>query len=215
LGSFADLDVSNDEDPSRVSQEREEIYQILATSFYPPVKGVTDKLWKNAISKWNPEGGEAIELNPLDLRLEYNRLFVGPGTLACPPYESVYRRDRPESERGMLMSTSVIDVKKRYGEAGIGISGNFSDLLDHIAVELEFMCFLCAKEVEARTSGGDDDIWKRRQAEFWKFHLNPWIGEFSESLLKNAKSPFYKAAAALLKEWFEVEGEAFSEYLGA
>ncbi len=153
-------------------------------------------------------------MNLVELRLEYNRLFVGPGALACPPYESVYRRDRPESERGMLMGPSVIDVKHRYNEAGLQISKNFSDLPDHVAVELEFMCFLCAKEAEAAALGADKAIWRNRQAEFWKFHLNTWIGEFSDRLLKNAKSPFYKALGMFLKDWFEEEGVTFSETFG-
>ena len=168
------------------------------------------RFWAKAISNWNSDAG-SIELNPLELRLEYNRLFVGPGAPACPPYESVYRRDRPESERGMLMGPSVIDVKKRYSEAGLQINKDFSDLPDHVAVELEFMCFLCAKEAEA---GADEEIWKRRQTEFWKFHLNTWIGEFSDRLFKNTKSPFYKASVMFLKEWFEEEGDALSEIFG-
>ena len=206
-------DVANRDKPLSISEKRAEMYQILATAFYPPVQGVAEKIWAEAISNWNPDTGN-IELNPLGLRLEYNRLFVGPGALACPPYESVYRRDRPESERGMLMGPSVIDVKNRYSEAGLQINKDFSDLPDHVAVELEFMCFLCAKEAEAASSGVDEEIWKRRQAEFWKFHLNTWIVEFSDRLSKNTKSPFYKASAMFLKEWFEEEGDSFSEILG-
>jgi TorA maturation chaperone TorD len=41
-----------------------------------------------------------------------------------------------------------------------------------------------------------------------------WIGEFSDRLLKNSKSPFYRALALFLKDWFEEEGDAFMETLG-
>jgi len=105
-------------------------------------------------------------------------------------------------------------VKKRYSEAGLQISKSFSDLPDHVAVELEFMCYLCAKEADAVASSADEAIWRKREAEFWKFHLNMWIGEFSDRLLKNSKSPFYRALALFLKDWFEEEGDAFMETLG-
>jgi putative dimethyl sulfoxide reductase chaperone len=193
---------------------RAEIYQILATAFYPPVQGTAEKLWSLALSQWKPEGTVPPELDFTELRLEYNRLFVGPGALACPPYESVYRRDRPESERGMLMGPSAIDVKRRYSEAGLQFNKSFSDLPDHIAVELEFMCFLCAKEAEAAVSSAVETTLKTRQTEFWKIHLNPWIGEFSDRLLKNSRSPFYKASALFLNEWIEEEGTALNRDTG-
>jgi len=94
---------ANSDEPKNVCKKRSEIYQILATAFYPPVEEIAERLWTHAISQWKPEDMKTVVLNPVELRLEYNRLFVGPGALACPPYESVYRRDRPESERGMLM----------------------------------------------------------------------------------------------------------------
>ncbi|MGA2875292.1 MAG: molecular chaperone TorD family protein [Nitrososphaerales archaeon] len=215
MGSFTDVArAANSDEPRIIAKKRAEIYQILATAFYPPVEEIAERLWTHAISQWKPEEVKTVVLNPVELRLEYNRLFVGPGALACPPYESVYRRDRPESERGMLMGPSVIDVKKRYSEAGLQISKSFSDLPDHVAVELEFMCYLCAKEADAVASGADEAIWRKREAEFWKFHLNMWIGEFSDRLLKNSKSPFYRALALFLKDWFEEEGDAFMETLG-
>jgi TorA maturation chaperone TorD len=184
------------------------VYQLLARAFYPPEAGIAEKLWSQAISQWNQNETKIVNLVPVELRLEYNRLFVGPNALPCPPYESVYRRDRPEAERGMLMGPSVLDVKRRYSEAGLVINKDFSDLPDHVAVELEFMCFLCTKE-ESASSDVDADIWKARQEEFCKLHLNPWIGEFTDSVLKSTKSPFYRASALFLKEWIEEEGEAF------
>lgn len=204
--SFADLEPSTISDSNDHTERRASIYQILATAFYPPEKETSEHLWTNAISQWWQEKVDPVTLELIKLRLEYNRLFVGPRAPLCPPYESVYRRDRPASEYGMLMGPSVLDVKRRYAEAGLVISKNFDDLPDHVAVELEFMCFLCKKEVEFSSSEDNGVVWRERQSEFWKLHLKPWIGEFSDRLQKSTAFPFYKALATFLKDWIEEEG---------
>jgi putative dimethyl sulfoxide reductase chaperone len=199
--------------PESTALQRSGLYNILASAYYPPQADLLGKIWKGAISKWSSEQNkEESELDLTETRLEYNRLFVGPNALPCPPYESVYRSDRSASELGMLMGPNVLDVKKRYNEAGLQIAQNFSDLPDHISVEMEFMSYLCDKEADALSKQKDERIWRSRQAEFWRAHLEPWIGEFSEAVLSNSRSVFYKAAATFLKDWIQDEGEFFKEY---
>lgn len=190
------------------ARKRADLYRILSESFYPPKSEVAEKLWVLAISKWAADSSEKFEPNSVELRLEYNRLFVGPNALPCPPYESVYRKERVDSEIGMLMGPTVLDVKKRYNEAGLEIAKSFTDLPDHIAIELEFMCFLCTKESESVASGADESIWRHRQEEFCKLHLEPWIEEFSSRVINNTRSAYYRAAAELLRDWIQEEGEA-------
>lgn len=201
--------------PEPTALQRSGLYKILASAFYPPQAGLWEEIWNNAISKWSSEQNKTgTELNLEEIRLEYNRLFVGPNALPCPPYESVYRRDRPASELGMLMGPSVLDVKKRYGEAGLQIAQNFPDLPDHVSVEMEFMSYLCSKEADAICSQEEDETttWRSRQAEFWRIHLEPWIPQFSKAVLSNSRSIFYRAAATFLKDWIEDEGEFFKQY---
>jgi putative dimethyl sulfoxide reductase chaperone len=196
--------------PGSNAIQRSGSYKILALAFYPPQAGLLDKIWNSVISKWSSEPDKAkTKLDLTEIRLEYNRLFVGPNALPCPPYESVYRTDRPSSELGMLMGPSVIDVKKRYGEAGLQVAQNFHDLPDHVSVEMEFMSFLCAKEAAALGEQEDDVIWRERQAEFLRIHLESWIPQFSESVLSNCESNFYRAAATFLKDWIQDECEFF------
>lgn len=169
-------------------------YKLLSLAFYKPSSD-TMSLWK-AIDDQTDESVQELEQ-------EYNRLFVGPGHVHCPPYESVYRRDRPEVEMGLVMGPSVIDVKRRYSEAGLVVSKDFKDLPDHIAVELEFMYFLCTNE--ARDVKEATEIWRERQSEFLVSHLLPWVSTFAEAVLINTTSPFYRAATNLLKEFLEDE----------
>ncbi len=205
--------MQQDSPESSTALQRSGLYKILAAAFYPPQVGLLEEIWNNAISKWSSDQNETEgELNLVEIRLEYNRLFVGPNALPCPPYESVYRRDRAPSDLGMLMGPSVLDIKKRYGEAGLQISQNFPDLPDHVSVEMEFMSYLCAKEADVLSRHEDVTIWRGRQAEFWRIHLEPWIPQFSQAVLSNSRSNFYKVAAIFLKDWIQDEGEFFKEY---
>ncbi|MFN2356106.1 MAG: molecular chaperone, partial [Desulfopila sp.] len=71
-----------------------------------------------------------------DLLVEYARLFVGPFELLAPPYGSVYL----ETGR-RLMGDSTIAVQHMYTNAGLTL--DVQEAPDHIALELEFMHYLC------------------------------------------------------------------------
>ncbi|HYW01486.1 MAG TPA: molecular chaperone TorD family protein [Candidatus Acidoferrum sp.] len=146
-----------------------------------------------------------------DLTKEYLRLFVGPGHVKCPPYESIYRQDRPLLEKGLVMGPSTADVRRRYAEADLVLAKNFNDLPDHIAVEMEFMHFLCAEELRALEEGNPQESAKRRemQEEFLKEHLEPWVDRFAECILRSTSSSFHKSAANLLKTFVKNESEQF------
>lgn len=202
IGTGRAIDYDN---PGTVARMRSDTYRVLSLVFYPPVNGTIETIWKSLSSDYSDELSDPVNLDPLALRLEYNRLFVGPGELRCPPYESVYSKDRPESDFGMLMSPGVIDVKKRYAEAGLEISKHFSDLPDHVSVELEFMCFLCMKEAESVVAGSNVDLWRTRQIEFLKIHLEPWVQQFTDLILRNTRNAFYRASARCLKVWIGEE----------
>ena len=140
----------------------------------------------------------------LKLELEYNRLFVGPGRLPCPPYESVHRKDTAEHEVGMVMGPSTRDALRRYAEAGFSVNPNFRDIPDHLQVELQFMYILCEKELEM---AGEAELWQRRYDDFVKLHLTPWIPSFADCVERKTESPFYKSAARLLREFIAKEIE--------
>lgn len=125
------------------TEERATVYRILSMAFCRPTDA-TNQIWNalNRLESVHQEKSGCTSPSELDLKaltFEYNRLFVGPERLPAPPYESVHRKDRSEMEIGMVLGPSVLDVKRRYAEAGVAVSGNFRDLPDHITVELEFI----------------------------------------------------------------------------
>jgi TorA maturation chaperone TorD len=105
---------------------------------------------------------------------EYVRLFlVKP---AAPFYQSFYM-DPAGHARGLIVS----QLEREYAEAGLALSPTLKDLPDHIAVELEFMSFLCGEEVrawEAKDVGGSSQA-RERQRAFLGQHLGRWFPQFS------------------------------------
>ena len=200
---------------------RSNIYAILALAFSKP-KDEVEKLY-SAILEANESLGlsetaasESLDpghLSVSDLTKEHLRLFVGPGHVHCPPYESVVRKDRPKPDRGLVMGPSTADVRRRYAAAGLGVSKSYTDLPDHIAAEMEFMHFLCAEESKFRQQGNDEEARKRRimEQEFLNDHIEPWAPAFADCVLMATNSSFYKATAKLLQEFTKIEVEYFRE----
>ena len=130
--------------------------------------------------------GRGNEIN--DLCVDFARLFVGPYALLSPPYGSVYL----EGER-KVMGNSTMDVRMRYGDAGLELAADFKEPPDHIAAELEFMYYLSFKEVEAFSNSNIETAigFIQKQKSFLEDHLMAWMPEFINSIIKYAESPFY------------------------
>ncbi len=205
---------------SKVTEEyefRANVYGILALAFSPPKKE-SGKLYEAILQAHQSLGANdrsignensTQDLSVAPLSKEYLRLFVGPGRVPCPPYESVHRQDRPILEKGLVMGPSTADVRHRYAEAGLVMPKNFTDLPDHIAVEMEFMHFLCAEELKDIGQGNSEESTRRKkmEQEFLKEHLEPWVERFADCVLKSTNSSFYRSAAELLKAFVKNESE--------
>ena len=135
---------------------------------------------------------------------EYRRRFLGPLPPYIIPVESVYKQwsNDPEcslplaGEKGYLMGDPAIDMIKRYQAHGIVIPDNYSSMPDHIALELEYMSFLCRNASD------------REQSEFLESHID-WIDDLASDIYKTADSVFYSAAIQITKPYIK---SALQEY---
>ncbi|MEK6672338.1 MAG: molecular chaperone TorD family protein [Nitrospirota bacterium] len=131
------------------------------------------------------KGGDAYSR----LKDEYRRLFLGPMPPYLVPVESVYKKwaNDPECSlplagaKGYLMGDPAIDMIKRYQAHGIVIPDKYSSMPDHIALELEYMSFLCNNEYE------------EEQRDFIHSHLD-WIDDLKDDIYKTGQSGFYTTA---------------------
>lgn len=188
-------------------------YRALATAFYfpsPDLSSVVQEL-RDALASLGVNLFEE-DLSTLEMCLaenkavpelvqEYCKLFYGPAKLLAPPYESIYR------DGGVTMGESTLSVIKAYSEAGVAVSQDFKNLPDHVAAELEFMYYLCAKEVEAFKK---EDLRGARhylllQKLFLKEHLTQWLPQFSKRVEENGTNDVYPRFARIAAGFAEID----------
>lgn len=107
-----------------------------------------------------------------------------------PPYESVWRTDRPRLAQGTVMGPAAAAVKALYGEIGLRVRDDAHELPDHIAIELEALTVALGRvdsEGAARSLLQD--------------HLAIWLPPFCGRVDSMAAHPFYRALAAGTPEW--------------
>jgi TorA maturation chaperone TorD len=126
----------------------------------------------------------ALALEQDQLSAEYERLFVGPTAIPCPPYEAVWRTDRPKHEQGTVMGNSTLQLKQLYSNLGLQLRPDQTELADHIAVELEALAYAWCI--------GDSE-----QANCLIGHLQDWLPAFCESVLANSRAEFYRNLAEI------------------
>ena len=108
-------------------------------------------------------------------------------------FESIYKE-------GKLFQESTFQIARLYRDAGLEWVSEFQLPPDHIAMELEFMAYLCFCETEGvRTGDREKEEYARRlQTEVLKKHLRPFGLAFSERMEKHAKTDFYRLVARVL-----------------
>ncbi|MEE9250669.1 MAG: molecular chaperone TorD family protein [Alphaproteobacteria bacterium] len=143
-----------------------------------------------------------------DLAVEYTRLFVGPGK-HIPPYESVQRE-------GTLWGGTTRDVAAFVERCGFAYDPGYRGLPDHISVELEFMHELTRREAAAWTRGDEAEARRclRIEREFLHDHLVRWAPEFSDKVVAETRTPFYKELAALTGDFIRRDDEDVARRIG-
>ncbi|CAA7602589.1 Nitrate reductase delta subunit [Acididesulfobacillus acetoxydans] len=128
----------------------------------------------------------ALTRERASLRQEYERLFVGPGPVPCPPYEAVWHTDRPRHEEGMVTGEATEEVLRLYASLGLRVRSGASELPDHLAIELEALAY--AWKTGASTAEADLLLGA---------HLACWLPPFCASVIGRTELTFYKSLATL------------------
>lgn len=129
---------------------------------------------------------------PLDLLVEYTRLFIGPAKMMAPPYSSLYF-----GSEYTLMNDETYWVMNFYERMGLRYDEKIKDVPDHVAIETEFlyyMIFLETKAFQKKDLKKAKRTW-RNQSEFFNKHYKKWVPEFCKKITENTKSEYYKLLA--------------------
>lgn len=129
----------------------------------------------------------------LQLLDEYERLFVGPGSVPCPPYESMWRQDVPAHLRQSLMGPCTEDLRRLYAELGLNLAPASGELPDHVAVEFEACAFALRSPETLPVAGA-----------LLASHLTVWLPAFCRKVAQESAQPLYQELATLTADWLAV-----------
>jgi putative dimethyl sulfoxide reductase chaperone len=198
-----------------VSDERQELIllgQFLAYSFRRPpaaneLAGLVDLLTELPMAPANPDmaqgatllaeyAGQARGTTPdhaaAALREDWEVLFEGPGPIAAPPWESVYR-----TTDQVLFGPTTLAVRKAYQRWGFSLgdaAGHEPE--DHIATELEFLVRLLAAEAAEPRAAAE-------RKHFVQEHLLRWVSPFATLVEDRAETLYYQGVARLLPGYLQ------------
>ncbi len=147
-----------------------------------------------------------------DLRIDYSRTFIGSGTSgysAAYLYESVYT-----SDRRLLAREARGEVLQYYRNNNLK-KGQWNDMEDHLALELEFIQVLSLRTRDALVEGDEDEALNliRTQHDFVRDHLNNWLPMMSGDAVKFAQTSFYRGLAMLVLGYCEDDEKLLAEIL--
>ena len=144
-----------------------------------------------------------------ELRLDYTRLFIGPGKVLVPPWESVYF-----NEERLVFQEQTLQVRGWYRRFGLQVEKLYNEPDDHIGLELAFLAHLSGLGVQALEEGDPErfNALLSAQRDFLSQHVLRWAPQFCEQAAAQARTDFYRGVALLtrgalldLAESFEIE----------
>lgn len=178
---------------------RQHRYELLALALSYPnqelLSAIEQGLYDEAFKKTAPIPSDLDELE-----VEYCRLFVGPGHVEVPPYESVYRSHEISMQKGTVLGPAAVEVSQSYLEAGLQLASDFGDMPDHIAVETWFLAYL-----EAMAAANPEGDFLQYKQQFIEKHLGQWVITFAQEVRKASRHPWYSFTGDLLMEMFQTE----------
>lgn len=147
------------------------------------------------LRKWVNEQNGSVSKAALDvLKADYLTLFIGPGKMHAPLWESVYF-----SDEHLVFQERTLDVRKWYRRFGLEVERLNAEPDDHIGLELAFMSRLTALALKAgeENNAADFGQFLAAQREFFSEHLLQWGPAFSALVIEKARTDFYRGIGHL------------------
>lgn len=157
--------------------------------------GEKNKELASTLDKLKEELDRIKEVDLGDLKWDYTRMFVGPGDLTAPPWESSY-----VNEDKLLFQEETLQVRRSYLKYNYLSSNYPHEAEDHIALELDFMAKLSIKAMDDLEKGDLDSFLAIAvdQRYFLEEHLNKWVFEFIDKVESTSQSKYFKIIGRLL-----------------
>jgi TorA maturation chaperone TorD len=130
------------------------------------------------------------------LQAEYTRLFIGPGPVVAPPWESVYF-----SEERLLFQRETFQVRAWYARFGLTVPNLHREPDDHIGLELSFVARLAELALQAIQAHEQERLQEALEAQrrFLAEHVLTWGPGWCSRVEVSSGSEFYRGLALLTR----------------
>ena len=148
------------------------------------------------LQAWSNENRAGLSNEAFEaMGIDYTRLFIGPGTVLTPPWESVFF-----SEERLTFQESTLHVREWYRRFGLEMKKLHNEPDDHIGLELEFLAHL-AKLGVAATQGTEQSPTEVLDAQraFLTEHVLTWAPVWCGQVYDKARSKFYRGIALMTR----------------
>ncbi len=144
----------------------------------------------NFIKKWGFDNQDSI--NTEELQVDYTRLFIGPGEVIAPPWESAYLNDAK-----LIFQEETLKVRKWFKDFGLIAEKIYSEPDDHLGLELAFISHLSNLSLSALKAGDFTRFEEILQAKkkFLREHTSKWAFTWANKVEKYAYTDFYRGVA--------------------
>ena len=125
---------------------------------------------------------------------DYTRLFIGPGKVLAPPWESVYC-----TEERLLFLEQTLQVRHWYARFSLQSAKLHQEPDDHIGLELEFLAHLARLGLQTLQTEDYERLNELidSQRRFLLEHTLQWAPVWCDILQTIAKTDFYRGIASL------------------
>lgn len=136
----------------------------------------------------------------LDLKLDYGRLFFGPGIPFAPPWGSGYL-----SPSQILNDASTMKLRSFYQSHGINLTMKSNEPIDHIGLIMSVVAFLLGKLV----INSSDTYVRQTLVELLNEHMLPWTDRCLALAEQHAKTDFYHGMTILSRVYLTYLSQTF------
>ncbi len=127
------------------------------------------------------------------LESDYIALFGHAVQGLCPLYEAEYS----ESDERLQQPHELADLSAFYRAFGLKLGDGVQERVDFLAVECEFMAFLCVKQAYAEEHGDAElaTVTVDAQRKFLHDHLGRWAPACARRIIDQSEATFYHSLA--------------------
>lgn len=131
-----------------------------------------------------------------EVAADYTRLFIGPGPVLAPPWETVFVR-----EGRLIFQEATLQVRDWYRRHDLQSVMLYREPDDHIGLELTFLAHLAGEGLAALEKGDDVafEAANNAQCRFLSEHVLTWAPTWCDQVGVYGRTNFYRGVALVVK----------------